>query len=288
MVNQRFSDRIGATIVPSVLQIESMSNELRNNLWNLLIMNIFVFEESHTSKYKLIMKYLCVNLIKDTIDTIPNYDGDRLRWLRGIFFDKKTPWWQIYNIIEFMANNCGRLIPWADPKKFCDRTNIFLENEMSGYRFIDGVLAPITNQHEIDAIHEAMAKAQSKGLNGTRQHLATAVDLMSKRPDPDYRNSIKESISAVESVCKQITGEAGGGLDKAMSKLDLAVGFHGAFKAGILSLYGYTSDESGIRHAILDEPNLGLDEAKFMLVSCSALVNFIIMKAEKAGLIPLD
>jgi len=45
------------------------------------------------------------------------------------------------------------------------------------------------------------------------------------------------------------------------------------------------SDENGIRHAILEELNIGFDEAKFMLITCSALVNFIISKAAKNGLL---
>ena len=87
------------------------------------------------------------------------------------------------------------------------------------------------------------------------------------------------------SIVKQLTGEEGGGLDKALAKLEEKIKFHGAFKSGLLSLYGYTSDEHGIRHAILEERNVGFDEAKFMLVSCSALVNFLISKAGSCGLL---
>ncbi len=41
-----------------------------------------------------------------------------------------------------------------------------------------------------------------------------------------------------------------------------------------LKLYGYSSDEDGIRHAILEEKEIGFDEAKFMLVACSGFVNY--------------
>ncbi|WGS63939.1 hypothetical protein [Marinitoga aeolica] len=52
-------------------------------------------------------------------------------------------------------------------------------------------------------------------------------------------------------------------------------------------LYGYTSDEKGIRHALLEgeSTNISFDEAKFMLVSCSAYVNYLIEKVSKIGLI---
>jgi hypothetical protein len=52
-----------------------------------------------------------------------------------------------------------------------------------------------------------------------------------------------------------------------------------------VKLYGYTSDDSGIRHAILDQPTVGFDEAKFMIVSCSAFVNYLIAKAGAVGLL---
>lgn len=48
-------------------------------------------------------------------------------------------------------------------------------------------------------------------------------------------------------------------------------------KSAFEKLYGYTSDANGIRHA----GNIGgnsstFEEAKFMLVSCSAFINYLI------------
>ena len=53
------------------------------------------------------------------------------------------------------------------------------------------------------------------------------------------------------------------------------LGLHGALKSAFNSLYGFTSDSNGIRHALLDETNLTFDDAKFMLVTCSAFVNYL-------------
>jgi len=53
---------------------------------------------------------------------------------------------------------------------------------------------------------------------------------------------------------------------------------HHALIKGFSSLYGYTSEADGIRHALLEEPHVGFDEAKYMLVSCSAFVNYLIAK----------
>lgn len=62
------------------------------------------------------------------------------------------------------------------------------------------------------------------------------------------------------------------------------VDVHPALRGAFQKLYGYTSDADGIRYALLEESNLDFEDAKFMLVSCSAFVNYLKAKAAKAGL----
>ncbi len=119
---------------------------------------------------------------------------------------------------------------------------------------------------------------------GTHEHIRTALQLLGKKPTPDYRNAIKEAISAIESIVKQISGKESVGLEGALKELSKGIEIHGALQSGFIKLYGYSSDEDGIRHPILDQPNIGFDEAKFMIVAGSAFVNFLISKAEAAGL----
>ena len=215
-----------------------------------------------------------------------NYGFQAQALMKSLYYHDSFLWWQVYNLLEFVANHPTELLGSSNPDKFITETNRILEEEVAGYRFIGTVLTPVTNSSEIRGIEDAIETASAANLFGAQKHLKTAIELLSKRPTPDYRNSIKESISSIESLVKQITGEEGGGLDKALNKLDAKVKFHGAFKSGLLSLYGFTSDKDGIRHAILEEPDLGFDEAKFMLVACSAFVNLIISKAAKHGLLP--
>jgi hypothetical protein len=49
-------------------------------------------------------------------------------------------------------------------------------------------------------------------------------------------------------------------------------------KAAFSSLYGYTSDANGIRHALTEEPDLDQADAVFMLVTCSSFCNYLISK----------
>ena len=97
--------------------------------------------------------------------------------------------------------------------------------------------------------------------------------------NPDYRNSIKESISAVECVCREITGEST--LDRALKNLEnKGVNLNPRMKDGLKNLYFYTNDGStGIRHALMDDKDAPTaDEGIFMLVSCSAFVNYLMKK----------
>ncbi len=55
---------------------------------------------------------------------------------------------------------------------------------------------------------------------------------------------------------------------------------HPALKASIKSLYGYTSDADGIRHAMLYESNLSYIDAKFILVACTNFINYLIDKTK--------
>jgi len=273
----RFSDRTGIT-KPSqeVIQVNGMTESLRNSLWNYLFKHIFRNE----IKGSRFIEYLWEYYWKRPLDNISVYPL-MLNQIKEVFL--QWDWYEIYNLIEFVLDKIFNFAPIA-PITYQSDINNILEREMSGYRFIDGHLAPISNPEESQSINTSLQLSEENEFSGTKQHLDTAISLLSQKPNPDYRNSIKESISAVESLVKQITGEKGGGLEKALRKLDEKVGFHEGFKAGLLKLYGYTSDGDGIRHAILKEPNIGFDEAKYMLVMCSAFVNFIISKVKENGI----
>jgi hypothetical protein len=101
-----------------------------------------------------------------------------------------------------------------------------------------------------------------------------SLELLSDRQNPDYRNSIKESISAVESLAATTLGQKGT-LGQLIKKLEREIGLHPALQSAFSSLYGYTSGAGGIRHAILDSKQITFEDAKFFLVVCSAFVNFV-------------
>jgi hypothetical protein len=66
-----------------------------------------------------------------------------------------------------------------------------------------------------------------------------------------------------------------------LGKLADQLNIHPAFKEAIKKLYGWTSDEGGMRHGDHgEELKSAEEEARYMLVQCSALVNYVIAKHE--------
>jgi hypothetical protein len=113
--------------------------------------------------------------------------------------------------------------------------------------------------------------------------LRNSLDLMSDRDDPKYGDSIKNSISAVETVCRKLTGNNKATLGQALKRLkDAGIQLHPSLELAFGQLYGYTSDESGVRHAMMDEDHLELEDARYMLVACSAFISYLVVKADKA------
>lgn len=153
--------------------------------------------------------------------------------------------------------------------------NIFFEREYIGYRFVGDIITPISDENEVSSVNEAIMTSEK----AVREHLSKANLFLADRDNPDYENSIKESISAVEAICEMKTGIRGkeASLGKMLKKLeDEGIEIHSALKSAFNSLYGYTSDANGIRHAgDIGGPASTFEEAKFMLVSCSAFINYL-------------
>lgn len=283
----KFSQRIGKTPVTKQLQIESLDDELKNGLWNGI--KIFVLNKlerqsrySNETEFDLFCSILWHYHYKLPLDKIPNYSLTSEQFIRDSFYNGH--WYESYDLLEFLTNieSDSFRIENESFKEFC---NEILETEFSGYRFIDDKISPITNTTEIEEIENAINQSgHFTLLKGANIHLKSALEKLSDKKSPDYRNSIKESISAIESVTKVISGNAKDTLGSSLDKIKGKIKIHPSLERGFKQLYGYTSDSDGIRHALMEENNCDFEDAKYMLVSSSAFINYLIIKANKAGI----
>lgn len=278
-----FSKREGYKKTLNEIQIESMNDDLRNSLWNSFLLTYFEKTQKATNRngyisdsfIYYIYKPLWIDFFKKPIDTIPNNLWDLRDFISNYYFNYN--FYEIFDFIEFFSTN-GRFSGIA--QDFVNMCNVVLEKEMSAYRIVGGKVTKVISDIEINEIEEAI----DNPFKPVKEHLKQALDLLSDRKNPDYRNSIKESISAVESLSKLITGDEKATLGQSLKEIEKEIGVHPALKSAFMNLYGYTSDADGIRHALMDETTIGFQDAKFMLVSCSAFVSYVISKGKNAGI----
>jgi len=273
-INLLFSQRQGLKPVKQIIQIDNIDDDLRTDLWNVFTV---VYWEEETYSYRYIDSKLLPLLreiwrfyFKKPLSDLGNWSKDRY-FIKNYFFN--CHWYEVYDLIEFIAKYGDN-----QSENFMRECNHFLEKNVSGYRFVDGKITQITSLIEIDSIEQAIQ--DSNVFNGASIHLRTALNLLSDRKNPDYRNSIKESISAVEAVCCVLANDTNATLGKALKIIEPKIKLHSSLKSAFEKLYGYTSDADGIRHALLDEPNINFEDAKFMLVSCSAFVSYLTAKSK--------
>lgn len=266
-----FSERNGITPSKAIIY-NSISRSCKNRVINLINM---MFQNYLDAKE---IKALYINILDEfgiKIDTyiISNTAESLYEYLIDEFNElwEKVSWNQCFDVLEIMLQE-----EYYDIDFKCEINEIFEEEKM-GYRIIDDQIVDITNESEIEEIEEAI----DSNFNIVNNHIQKSLELYSDRKNPDYKNSIKESITAVESMCCIICGEKVE-LGKALGRLEKnGIYIHGAMKNGFQALYGYTSDESGIRHGGIEDKEVTEEDAKFMLITCSAFVNYLKVKFNK-------
>ncbi|WP_034041355.1 AbiJ-NTD4 domain-containing protein [Wocania ichthyoenteri] len=273
----KFSERLGYKSIKQELQFEIIDIELKNSLWTIFLDNYInkLERKNYTTGRKELYIYtysLWLNFFKLPIDTSPISQDQYvskdslINHIRKFFFSDKTEWYEIYDLIEFSGK--------YSKGDYFELFNKIFEREKAGYRFLNSQIVPISSKEEIQAIEDAISNNDS--FKSVKTHLETSLKLLSDKQNPDYRNSIKESISAIESMCKIFIGDDKSTLGQTLKKLENDGHLHPALKKAFSSLYGYTSDDAGIRHALIEsDREIDFYEAKFMLTTCSAFINFL-------------
>lgn len=208
------------------------------------------------------------------IGGISNGDNDAVQ---QCILDKNTPWYKKIDCVEFaiayMTDNFHDADRISIKDDFVKSLNKSFERLNYGYRIVEGRIVDIISNEEIHTIEDAI----NDNKDTVAAHMQQALVLYSDRQNPDYRNSIKESITAVETLLRDKTGETTFG--NAFNKIKIKTNIHPRLEEMIQKVYDYTNQkDTGIRHAKVEGDNTYLpqaEEALFMLITCSAIINFI-------------
>lgn len=276
-----FSERQGLS-PEKAIQRESIDKDTRNALWTAVVelldhrqipgdYRLFLFREP----IEFLVYRWWTEFYKHAGDEYPG-TGNAIGEMRHWFF--RAPWNQVFDLLEFIAQTTeslvaterGRVLELLLPHfvSACDR---ILVSECCAYRFVGGAIREITSQAEIDAIERGL-KIPARPV---AVHLKKALAFLTDRARPDYENSIKEAVSALEAAARDLTGNPNATLGDALKTIRSRAVLHPALERAITGLYGYASDEGGIRHAAKGASRVSQSEARLVLVAASAVCDFL-------------
>ncbi|RIE06624.1 AbiJ-NTD4 domain-containing protein [Candidatus Cryosericum terrychapinii] len=277
-----FTQRYGLAPVPALLSFSDVSKDLWNDLFNTL--QIACSKEAEQGN---LGQDIWTHFLHEPLGRIPRSDFSykvsttmviehvRYDWesqQRGYLY---CPRHRVYDLVEFVyASQHSDSIREA----LQTAVNLDLKRDFASVSMIDGLIVPISDDEQRHTLEIAMQGP----LPEVYAQLHNALAFLADREKPAYGDSIKNAISAVESLCKRVVKNQKATLGDALKELKKAgVTIHPSLERAFGELYGYTSDKPGIRHALMGSDDTDQEDARYMLVTCSAFINYLMVKAGK-------
>lgn len=289
--HQTFSQRWEYESLPEPMKLESLSDDLRREVYNafrdlFLTLNLVLnnhhiqFVERLLGRYKKVPEDEIFK--KDTASMF--YCEVILEEIKIIVTDHKFN--KVLDFIEIAVND--RFVV----SKFTEVIQQLFEKYSAAY-WLDTYekpyyFIPRTLEEQGFAVKESFHTLRESGMKAASIHLQQVAKQINTR---DYPKAIVDSIHAIETVAFSIDPESKKGLTSALMSLEKrGIKIHPALKSGFIKIYGYTSNEPGIRHALRNKstPNIGLDEAMFMFGACASFAAYLVSKHQKAERIKSD
>jgi hypothetical protein len=277
-----FEQAEGVEPLPSQLELKEVSPELRARLWS--VFHELLMEARQASASGNGLEGVLVDVLYDwhvirccepADEFIPSYEY-WLDQLKPLFM--QGHYTKVFAFLQWVLRHESK------PYGLDLGVEGSLRESRAAYALLDNdTIVPVGSDAERETLARAFADLAASEFHGARAHLRNAGPELTAG---SYGPSTRESIHAVEAVARVLVPGAQT-LAPALSKLEQSVRIHPALRKGFRNLYGFTSDEKGIRHALLDEPAAKVDEtdALYMLGSCAAFVSYLINKARRAGLL---
>lgn len=273
-----FSQRTGLVPVPPQLKLNEVSSELRRLIYFAIQKDFQAstsasYESSWLSeRWKALALDIHVRFLKQWPDTFRADPGSVRHIITAII--QNDPIGSLFDFVEFVLQS-----PNLASGAKAGIVSAFVESRAAYRVFDQRYVAAIGTDEQAQSFERAVADAELRNASGTRKHL---IDAGVALKGGDWAGSIRESIHAVESVAVKLAP----GMDTlgdALKVIDKAGHLHGSLKAAFGALYGYSSDEKGVRHAkVFDKAGADVDEADalFMLGACASFVSYLLARSQ--------
>ena len=273
--NVTFSQAQGYEALPGPLALGEINKEARTKLWDLLAHTAWLapsgrYGRSLYHSWGRIFADLHSDFLKLPKDEF-NADNDKLYGeYRALILDS-LPFNKVFDLFEMIMRH-----PPYPPTFTTDVADIFVDCRLAYVVDIEepATILPAATKQEGEVIVEAIGEFREAGLHGSEAHLRKAAALINSG---DWPGAIRESTHAVESVARKLAPDASSTLGPALTSLEETGRLHPALKKAFSNLYGYASDEEGIRHSLIDDAAspAGQDEAVFMLGACASFASYL-------------
>ena len=289
-----FSQRYGYESLPDPMRLEYIPQKFKQAIYQSIHEAIDKAATDDIEGYPIIRSYFVIDTGIDTIISDYYYDiyeryHDEIvspspQMSKNFFKDFliNRQWYEVLTMIEFVLRHqdCPGTLRQGLINAFNETPISYFVDESGEHPTI----FPQITRESGDATRKAIQVIQDNDMDGAATHLREAAEHINAG---QYADSIADSIHAVESVARVIDPKANKTLGAALDSLEKAGTLkHPALKEALKKLYGYTSDEEGIRHALVfkNTADVGLDEAVFMFGACASFAAYLAQKhRQQAG-----
>ena len=276
-----FSQVHGLAEMPTQLVHKQLSRELRAHLWRVIYPSMLSCRTVKVQRYVLTGRWMTllidyhVEVNHAFVDDVTNGFEKNIEFVKELI--QKGPYNKIFDFLQFFLRKAYLFDDLREDIEYV------LIDCRSAYRLVDGdTIVPLGSEQEMATVVKAFSDLQATEFNGARAHLKSAAHALTSG---NFSDSIRESIHAVDGVARSLAPSARD-LAPALSALRDKGYIHPAMRDGFAKLYGYTSDEKGVRHALIEDANSKVTEtdAIYMLGSCAAFVSYLIGKSREFGI----
>ncbi|KEZ20089.1 hypothetical protein CP98_01294 [Sphingobium yanoikuyae] len=272
MPDLTFGQSIGVEPLPSQLALREISKELAAQLFACFYFDMGIekefsgFEEHLRKEWRVIMNSWYIGYEHMPADQLSTEFDNNVAFVKNIIFSRNYV--KIFNFIQFVCRSS------SCPKEIISGVTQVLIDCRAAYRLIDKTIVPIAAEAEAEAVAHAMSVAAAHPAQGPRTHLRASAEKLS---GGDWGGAIRESIHAVEAAAKVVEPYASE-LGPALSRLEKRAAINPAMKRAFGALYGFSSDEKGIRHSLVydEKANVTEADAMFMFGACAAFVSYLL------------
>ena len=245
-----FSQEQGLAPIPSQLKLGELSKEFRSVLWGYLFQELERTCINHYGDYYIsgiwqqVLRDAHVFLYHKPVDEFDSSLKNLSATYKGLVWNGGFS--EVFDLLQFIMRH-----PSCE-KEFLPELRGMLEYCKVAYCVLDRgpTIVPIGSDEEVKALVDAFTATKHPAFAGAGTHLRGAVEALNSGR---YGDSVRESVHAIESAARVLNEDAKSTLAPAVQQLEARLGMHPAFKKALVSLYGYTSDEAGIRHSLLED-----------------------------------